>query len=118
MKVIVAGGRGFNDYELMCEKLDNYLSNAQDVEIVCGGARGADALGAKYARERGYKIANFPADWDKYGNAAGHIRNQDMGWYADALVAFWDGKSAGTKNMIKFMTSLKKPMKTVMYDWV
>lgn len=118
MKVIVAGGRDFNDYELLKSKLDTYLKNAVDIEIVCGGARGADALGARYAKERGHKIAQFPADWGKYGKAAGHIRNQDMGFYADTLVAFWDGKSAGTRNMIKFMTGLQKPMKTVMYNWI
>jgi len=115
MKIVVAGGRDFNDYELLCKKLDNYLSNSQDIEIVCGGARGADALGAQYARERGYKVANFPADWNTHGKKAGFIRNQLMAEYADTLVAFWDGQSRGTRHMINAMLERHKPQKTVEY---
>jgi len=67
---------------------------------VSGTARGADQLGERYAKERGYFIQRFPADWNAYGKAAGYIRNRKMAEYADALIAFWDGKSRGTLNMI------------------
>ena len=70
-------------------------------EVVCGMARGADALGARYATENGLGIAKFPAEWDAWGKAAGPIRNAEMAKYADALLAFWDGKSRGTMNMIE-----------------
>lgn len=101
LKVIIAGCRDFSDYALLCSFADQVLAGAEDIEIVSGGARGADALGERYARERGYALKVFPADWDKYGRAAGPIRNGQMADYADALIAFWDGKSVGTRNMIR-----------------
>ena len=57
-------------------------------------------LGARYAQERKYTIRYFPAQWEKYGKAAGYIRNEEMAKNADALVAFWDGESQGTRHMI------------------
>lgn len=102
MKVIVAGSRGFNDYELLKKVCDKMLSNVNksEIEIVSGAALGADTLGERYAIERGYKLRRFHADWGKYNRGAGFIRNKEMGEYADALIAFWDNSSKGTKNMI------------------
>lgn len=100
-RVIIAGGRDFNDYDMLVKTMDMVLQNITDeIQVVCGMASGADTLGERYAKERGYKIAYFPADWKKYGRAAGFNRNQEMAKNADALVAFWDGKSKGTKHMI------------------
>ena len=99
-KVIIAGSRDFADYALLCSFADQVLAGAEDIEIVSGGARGADALGERYARERGYALKVFPADWKKWGRAAGPIRNRQMADYADALIAFWDGQSSGTRDMI------------------
>ena len=100
-KVIIAGSRDFADYALLCSFADQVLAGAEDIEIVSGGARGADALGERYARERGYALKVFPADWKKWGRAAGPIRNGQMADYADALIAFWDGQSSGTRDMIQ-----------------
>ena len=100
-KVIIAGGRDFSDYSLLCTCADEALAGMEDVEIVSGGADGADALGERYARERGFALKRFPADWKAYGHAAGPIRNGQMAAYADALIALWDGKSAGTRDMIR-----------------
>lgn len=101
-KVIVAGSRHFDDYPLLCWKLDRLLAQKMgNVEIVCGKARGADSLGEQYAKERGIPIRYFPADWQTLGKSAGYQRNVQMAAYADALVAFWDGKSKGTKHMIE-----------------
>lgn len=102
-RVIVAGSRGFGKSSLLYAALDNLLSKVKEndeIVIVSGGANGADKLGEQYAKERGYKLQVYPADWDQYGKAAGPIRNKQMAENADALVAFWDGKSRGTKNMI------------------
>jgi hypothetical protein len=101
-KVIVAGSRGFNDYDLLKAKLDIILSSIQEdeIEIVSGTAYGADQLGECYAVEKGLKVKRFPADWDKHGKRAGYLRNEEMAKYADALVAFWDERSSGTKHMI------------------
>jgi len=99
-RVIVAGSRGFNDFTLMCQKLDKLLSNKESVEIISGTCRGADQLGERYAESRGYSIDRYPANWDKYGKSAGFRRNEQMAVNADALVAFWDKESKGTKHMI------------------
>lgn len=70
-------------------------------EIVSGGAIGADRLGMRFAREFDYRLTIFYPGWEKYNKAAGFIRNKKMANYADALIAFWDGKSRGTFNMIE-----------------
>lgn len=101
-RVIIAGGRYFSDYELLQEKCDAFLQDktGEDIVIISGHASGADALGERYAEEKGYKIETYTADWKKYGRAAGPIRNEQMANIANALIVFWDGKSRGTKSMI------------------
>lgn len=99
-KVIVAGSRGFNDYDLLKSKLDFYLSKCSNVEIVSGTCYGADKLGEQYAIKHNLPIKQFPADWNRYGKSAGYIRNSQMADYANACVVFWDGKSRGTQHMI------------------
>lgn len=101
-RVIIAGCRDFADYELLKEKCDFYLQKQQpeDIVFVSGHASGADALGERYAQERGFQLEIYPADWKAHGRAAGPIRNENMARVAHALIAFWDGKSRGTKNMI------------------
>jgi len=75
--------------------------------IISGTARGADQLGEKFADEMGLEIRRFPADWNQYGKRAGVIRNEQMARYAGeygnqgVLIAFWDGKSKGTRWMIE-----------------
>lgn len=107
-KLIVAGGRDFQDYDLLSKNLEKIrtviLSDnlADDLEIVSGCARGADSLGIRWAEENHVSLKLFPADWDKYGKRAGPLRNIQMGDYADSLIAFWDGKSRGTKHMINY----------------
>ena len=66
-KVIIAGSRDFTDYPLLCSFADQTLAGAENIEIVSGGARGADALGERYARERRYGLKVFPAEWMKWG---------------------------------------------------
>jgi len=119
IKVIIAGGRDFDNYEALCEvvdfKLSDKVSDMSDIEIVSGTATGADLLGEKYAMERGYVIKRFPADWNKHGLGGGHIRNRQMADYADALICFWDGKSKGSKNMIETAYKYKLKIKVVLY---
>ena len=115
MRVIVAGGRDFTDFNLLCEKCDYYLQNQEDIEIVSGVARGADMLAVRYAAERGYSVKEFVAEWDKLGKGAGYRRNEQMAEYADALIAFWDGRSKGTKHMIELAQSKGLKVKVVRY---
>lgn len=99
MRVIIAGGR-------------NYLARADDAlwlaqihmshgftEVLCGGAQGADAFGAEWAKENRIPVRVFPADWGRHGFAAGPIRNAEMAANADALIAFPGGR--GTASMLK-----------------
>ena len=115
-RLIVAGGRDFDNYPALCKKLDFLLKNVyNDIQIVCGMARGADRLGEQYAKERGYQIRYFPAEWDGDGKGAGFIRNTKMAENADALVAFWDGKSKGTEHMIKTANEKKLDVRVIRY---
>lgn len=125
MRVIIAGGRDFNNYNLLVEQSSNIILNIagrntekkytvegfeyiepvdKNYEIVCGKARGADTLGEQFGKEYGFKIKYFPANWDLYGKSAGYKRNEQMALYAKedngVLIAFWDQKSKGTKHMI------------------
>lgn len=103
-RVIIAGGREFQDYELVKDRVGYYIQNelqSDSVVIVSGHASGADTLGERYAHEHGLKCELYPADWKSYGKAAGPIRNGQMADAAQALIAFWDGESRGTKNMIE-----------------
>ena len=113
MIVIIAGGRDFNNYQLL-DKTMKDLDIKIDV-IVCGCARGADSLGRDWAKNNGIAVIEMPAEWDIYGRSAGVIRNHKMGDYADYLVAFWDGKSPGTKDMIFYMQQIGKHGKVIYY---
>ena len=114
MKVIIAGSREFDDYEVLRNYCDHVLQNQTDIEIVSGTARGADQLGERYAIERDYKITRFPADWNK-GKSAGYIRNEKMANYADALIAFWNGMSRGTEHMINLAKQYKLKIRICNY---
>lgn len=96
MKTIIAGGRHMHLSTQDCILLDSL----DITEVVSGGARGIDQSGEAWAMRKGIPVKIFPANWTKHKLAAGPIRNREMADYADRLVAFWDGKSRGTKNMI------------------
>jgi len=108
MKAIIAGCRDFYDYGFLEEKAKNHLSDI--TEIVSGGASGVDWLGESFAANNSIPVKKFPADWKAHGKAAGPIRNRQMAEYADCLIAFWDGESPGTKNMIETMKKMNKPV--------
>lgn len=114
MKIAIVGSRSFNDYEKLCRVLEPYKKYCT-VEL-CGGARGADSLGLKWAEENSIEVGHYPADWDFNGKAAGHIRNREMAEVANFVVAFWDGNSKGTKNMIDTSLALKKNVLVVFYE--
>lgn len=116
-RVIVAGSRCFNDYAILQMVCDNLLAKKKqthNIVIISGKSKGADTLGERYARERGYTVERFPANWQQYGNGAGPIRNRQMADNADALIVFWDGQSKGTQNMI--MEAKKKGVAVRIYN--
>ena len=120
MKVIVAGGRDFNDYKLLKETLDNFQQEYGNItEVVSGTAKGVDKLGEQYANENNIPIKRFVPDWNGLGKKAGHVRNRLMGDYAKEhngmLVAFWDKHSRGTKGMIDYASKIGLKSVVVVY---
>lgn len=123
LKIAVAGTRTFNDPQKLTEILDEFV-NGKDVEfILVGGGRhkingfhvGADYFAEKWAGSRHFDLRIHHADWQKYGDAAGPMRNREMVLEADEVVVFWDGESKGTYDVIKHATRLEKPLKIVRY---
>lgn len=114
MKLIIAGSR--NVYpsipDIRNALLDKGLYSWVD-EIVSGGARGADRAGELYAKGCDLRLTQFLPDWENDGHVAGVRRNIRMADYADALLAFWDGESKGTANMILAMHAQNKPVHVV-----
>jgi len=103
-KVLICGGRHFDDYEYLntfCESVLKGLGLADDVEIVSGHCKGADMLGERFAKEHGYGVKTFPAQWDKYGKGAGLKRNIEMldymKDYGSVVIGFVSENSKGTK---------------------
>lgn len=96
MKVAVIGSRNFSNYNLLKAILDEIFIT----QIVSGGAKGADTLAERYAKENKIPTKIFLPDWNKHGVSAGFIRNTDIINDADYVVAFWDNKSNGTRDSI------------------
>ena len=109
MRCVIAGSRTISNYELIREAFTLCDWRDRITEIVSGKARGVDTLGERIAEEFGLDIKEFPADWDRYRNAAGPIRNKEMALYCDIAIIVMEGKSVGSKDMVKQMKKLKKP---------
>lgn len=132
-RVIVAGGRNFNDYELLKKELISLKEKYKDLEIVSGNAKGADMLGERFSRDFNCRLRVFQAKWNdlsepcllrenrygKYNALAGIKRNEQMLQYAKEdngmLLAFWDGKSRGTNDMINRSRKAGLEVKVVKY---
>ena len=113
MRLIIAGSRTINvgvDGILMFMGYYFNINQLPISEIVSGTANGVDQDGEYAAVACMIPVKRFPADWDKHGKAAGHIRNKQMADYADALLLIWDGESKGSKNMKETMLKLGKPV--------
>lgn len=124
VRIIVAGCRDFTNYTRIKSELDIFINflyksgfKKSDILLISGGAKGVDSFAERYAKENHFKMKCFQADWDKYGRAAGPIRNETMAKYAaengfglSYLYAFWDRKSRGTKNMIETAKKYKIPV--------
>lgn len=102
MKILICGSRDYKNIEAI-KNVINRLS-AEDI-VIHGCAKGADSIAGYLAKNKGLKVLEFPAQWDKYGKAAGPIRNKQMldEGKPDEVYAFYadKSKSRGTKNMVK-----------------
>jgi hypothetical protein len=100
MKVLVTGGRRFNNRTLLLATLDRLHVSHSFTTLIHGGASGADSLAGEWAASRGISVKVHPADWQKYGRAAGPTRNQQMmDEKPDMVVAFPGGR--GTADMVR-----------------
>lgn len=104
MRTIIAGGRTITDYSLVLKAIKE--SSLNITTVISGGASGVDLLGERYAKEKHLALEVYKAEWKKYGASAGPIRNRKMAENAQQLIAIWDGKSIGTKNMIDIAKDL------------
>jgi len=107
MKLAIIGSR-----ELSIDNLGDYLPKGVN-EIVSGGAKGIDTVAAKYAEETGIPLTVFLPQYRLYGRGAPIVRNRQIVEYADAVLAFWDGKSNGTRSIIALCQKLNKPCQIV-----
>lgn len=113
--LLVVGSRGFLDYNLLKDTLDNIRDKNNNISIVSGGAAGADSLAERYANENNIPIEIFRANWNKYGRSAGYIRNEEMHKYISTkenrmCIAFWDGQSRGTQHNFSLAKKYSNPI--------
>jgi hypothetical protein len=100
VRVIIAGSRAFDGVFTVIRAIkDSGWADSID-EVVCGGAKGVDTIGKRWAEAMGIPVKMFNADWS-VGPGAGPIRNEQMAKDADALILVWDGSSRGSADMLR-----------------
>ena len=119
----VIGSRSFKDYETLEYEVDRIFKRKKldkpdrNMCIISGGARGADTLAKRYASEHKKDVyyVEYPADWKLHGKGAGYVRNAEIAKECHSVLAFWDGKSKGTKHTLSVAQSLGKTIKVVRF---
>jgi hypothetical protein len=106
--IAIIGSRSFHDYRFVEITVDALLFENEQPTIISGGAAGADAIAKHYALTHDFAYIEFPALWHKHGRSAGYIRNEQIVDAADLVLAFWNGKSPGTKHSIDLAKAKKK----------
>jgi hypothetical protein len=92
-KLAVVGSRTWKDWLTVRREINKLKPD----EIVSGGAQGVDRMAKDVADRDNFCYIEFLPNWNKYGKRAGAVRNKQIVDYCDKLIAFWDGKSKGTK---------------------
>ncbi|MFI3175742.1 MAG: hypothetical protein R3Y53_11215 [Bacillota bacterium] len=110
MKVAIIGSR-----TLKVTDLEKYLPE-NTTEIVSGGAKGIDLCAKTHAIKKNLKYTEFLPEYEKYKRGAPLKRNIEIINYADFVIAFWDGKSRGTKFVIDNCTKLGKKCKVIIVE--
>ena len=101
MRVLVAGGRDFNDFLLVSVVLNSLHKKENISTVISGAAKGADKLGEYWASDNNVRVERYPALWHIHGKSAGHIRNQQMldEGKPDLVIVFKGGR--GSENMVE-----------------
>lgn len=113
-RIVVSGCRYFENYDIAKEYIDMCIKEIRQkykLVFLSGCCKGADLLGERYAKENGFEIEYYPADWDTFGKSAGPERNLQMAKNCDYVICFWDEKSRGTASMISLAKKLNKPIR-------
>ena len=110
VSVVIGGYRNFEKYEIFKSFVDSCLVelDLKEITIHSGHCKGVDLMGEQYAKEKGLLLEVYPAEWKKYGKAAGPIRNKQMVEKADIVIAFVCERAKGTKNLIAQAKKLDK----------
>lgn len=123
-RVLVCGTRTWVDYDLVAEtlrRIDNRVDSGflRIDTIINGGAEGADLLATRWANENDKTVKAYLPDWNQYAKSAGPRRNQEMinKGKPDLVVAFWDGISRGTGDMITRAIQNRIPVEIVMHTF-
>ena len=115
MKLAVVGSRTFNDYELLKNELNEIHKVTPITLIISGGAKGADSLSERWARENNIETQIFKPMWEKFGKQAGYLRNKDIVLGSEQVIAFWDNISKGTLHSINIADHHEIPYKVVKF---
>ena len=116
MKLIVSGSRTIWDKAAVEYCLDKVQAELIITEIITGGALGVDSVADSIAKERNIDRTIMFANWGKYNNSAGPRRNKRLANYGEVLLAVWDGKSEGTRDMIVKAEKDRIPTYVFLYD--
>lgn len=121
MKILVTGDREWEDRVTIGEAIlrvvkEHNIKFLHDITIVHGGARGADSIAGEIGEQFGFHVHEFPALWERYGRAAGPIRNQQMldeNKDIDIVLAFHHDltESRGTNDMVKRVAKAEIPFR-------
>lgn len=107
VSIAVVGSREYPDETTVRAVVRGFPKSTM---VISGGARGVDTWAIEEAQRCGLQTKVFPADWEYHGKRAGYLRNKDVVAAADKIVAFWDGKSRGTKHTIDLAKEAGKPV--------
>jgi hypothetical protein len=115
-RVAIIGSRDFVDYKVLSKTINDCHKIIAITHIISGGAKGADSLGARWAKENNVELIEYLPDWDRYGKSAGFKRNTTIIESADFVIAFWDMKSKGTADSIR--KALNFGLNVLVYDFI
>jgi hypothetical protein len=111
MQLAVIGSRTFDDYALLCTVLDGYPVT----RLISSGARGADLLAGRYAKDKGLDLVVFKPDYERFGKSAPFVSNSLIVDAAEQEIAFWDGKSPGTAHALDYARRKAKPVRVIAF---
>lgn len=115
LNLAIVGSRDFHNYAKLKREVDQIRKKLNIVAIISGGAKGADQLGERYAKEYNLNLVRLLPDWKGRGRVAGLERNTEIVAQADYVLAFWDGKSKGTRDTIRKTQKTSKVLKIIYY---